>query len=132
MRKFIVLILLFPVLMSSQIKDEHSQIINNITVDTFINSFYESQNNPEKLIPFFEESYFANFYKFSEHINLKNNEYGIFSERKTLKVRNSDDGNTFWRKYKIIYKKGTMIEVIEVKRTSISDPYKITCWKIYR
>lgn len=88
MKHITFILLFFPLIMCSQHSKDESPIHNITTVDNFINSFYQSHNNPEKMIAFFDESYYATFYKFIEHMNLKNKVYGIFLEKKIKNLFN--------------------------------------------
>ena len=130
MKHRILIILFFPLIIWSQHSKDKSTNHHISTVDDFINSFYQSHDNSEEMIPFFDKSYYDTFNKFIEHMTLKNKEYGIFLEKK-LKTHSISDENIIWLKYKIKYKKGSMIEELKLKRTT-TNSYKIFYWQTHR
>ena len=132
MRKLIATFIIFPILMLAQ--EQKKEVDGNIIspMEEFVNSFYESHKDVNKMKTFFDEKYFSTYYKFEEHMVLKNKEYGQFVSLKILKARNSPDGNMIWRTYKVKYKKGSMIEKLEFSRKSADDPYKIFYWQTQR
>ncbi|MFV8324046.1 hypothetical protein [Flavobacterium sp. LS2R12] len=132
MRKLLFLYLLLPVAMLSQdLKNESQQTLSS-KVDDFVISFYASHIEVDKMIPFFDTAYFAMLYKFSEHMKLKNEDYGMFVSKKTLKARNSTDGNIVNLTFRIKYKKGSMTEELELRRSSVNSPFKIFYLKTHR
>ena len=129
MKNILFLIMFFPVALYSQDFKKDNLIYNSKTADAFINSFYQSQNNLEMMISYFDQKYFNTFYKFNEHMVLKNEKYGNFVEKKLLKIKDSKDINFIRRQYLVKYQKGSLIEIIELKRNPTNNEYKITHWQ---
>lgn len=132
MKKLFLFVLLSPIMMQSQNLEKDLQQTLPSPIEDFVNSFYASHTDVEKMETFFDEAYFATFHRFAEHMALKNKDYGAFVNMKILKARHSPDSNMIWHTYKIKYKKGSMIEKLEFRRVSPSDPYQIFYWQTHR
>ena len=105
MKKTILIILFFPLMIWSQESKDISITEDRLSVDNFINSFYECHDNPISMIPFFKESYYATYNNFIEHMYGKLFKYGIVVDKKNLKFKLNSDKNIFKLRYKIYYEK---------------------------
>ena len=52
---------------------QETTIENDLTIDEFMNAFYQVQNNPEKLIPFFDRYYYESFYLYIRLMSISRN-----------------------------------------------------------
>lgn len=102
------------------------------TADEFINTFYLSHADVDKMQSFFDPLYFKSIFKFREHIVLKNAQYGNFVDKQLIGVDEQTDGSVIWRKFKIKYSKGSLVEEINLRRSCAKCLYKITRWEIKR
>lgn len=114
---------------SQEVIKENSYKDSILIVDEFINAFYQTQNNPEEMIPFFDTSYYDTFYKFIEHMELKNKKCGKFLEKKIKSKKINSEGNVIRLKYRLKYKKRSMNDEIILHKNSATNKYKIYYWK---
>ena len=104
--------------------------VQNVSkVDEFINAFYQTQNNPKEMIPFFDKTYYDTFYKFIEHMDLKNKRCGKFLEKKINTKKINFDGKIIRLKYRVKYQKKTTNDKILLKRNVITNKYEIYYWR---
>ena len=104
--------------------------VQNVSkVDEFINAFYQTQNNPKEMIPFFDKTYYDTFYKFIEHMDLKNKRCGKFLEKKLKTKKINSDKKVIRLKYKVKYKKCSMNDEILLQRSLATNNYRIYYWK---
>jgi hypothetical protein len=130
MKNLVLIIIFFPLIISSQQSKDESEAYNISTVNSFINSFYQSHNNPTEMVSYFDESFYASLYRFVEHMNIKNKRCGEFLE-KYLITNSVTDKNSIILEYKIKYEKCYMTEKIELKRGT-DNSYKIFSWLTYK
>ena len=104
--------------------------VQNVSkVDEFINAFYQTQNNPKEMIPFFDKTYYDTFYKFIEHMDLKNKRCGKFLEKKLKTKKINSDKKVISLKYRVKYQKKTANDKILLKRNVITNKYEIYYWR---
>lgn len=115
MKYLILSIMIMPSTIFAQ--NTNTSKIGLQTADEFINTFYLSHADVDKMQSFFDPLYFKSIFKFREHIVLKNAQYGNFVDKQLIGVDEQTDGSVIWRKFKIKYSKGSLVEEINLRRS---------------